>query len=116
MTCIRLILLTALIASGCTTAPVQEEPVQATAAPTPPCQKPAHLVRDLTVPWSVRTYIIAPCGRGVTRREHRTCGACLCGCRALSKREARTVIRFLASLVRTTFLTGLATVAFAVSA
>ncbi|MGH8651415.1 MAG: TIGR03759 family integrating conjugative element protein [Gammaproteobacteria bacterium] len=53
-------------------------------------------------------------GRGVTRREHRTYGACLC--RALGKREARTVIRFLASLVRTTFLTGLATVAFAVSA
>ncbi len=52
--------------------------------------------------------------RGVTRREHRTCGACLC--RALGQREARTVIRFLASLVRHPLLTGLATLAFAVRA
>jgi len=60
MICIRLILLTALAASGCTIPPVQEhpDPVQAIAAP---CQTPAHLVRDLTVPWDLRTYVIAPC-------------------------------------------------------
>jgi len=63
VTCIRLILLTALAASGCTIPRVQEhpDPVQATVAPTPPCQTPAHLVRDLTVPWNLRTYVIAPC-------------------------------------------------------
>ena len=54
-------------------------------------------------------------GRGITGHEHWTC-ACLFRCRALGKREARTVIRFLASLVRTTLLTGLATLAFAVCA
>lgn len=60
MTCIRLILLAALTASGCTTPPVQEDPdpLQATAAP---CQTPPHLMRDLTVPWNLRTYVIAPC-------------------------------------------------------
>ncbi|MGH8646102.1 MAG: hypothetical protein ACREX4_17250, partial [Gammaproteobacteria bacterium] len=50
----------ALSASGCATPPVQEDPdpVQATAAP---CRTPAHLVRDLTAPWSLRTYVIGPC-------------------------------------------------------
>ncbi len=61
MTRTRLILLVALSASGCATPPVQEDPVQATAAPTPPCPTPAHLVRDLTAPWSLRTYVIGPC-------------------------------------------------------
>ncbi|MGH2401016.1 MAG: hypothetical protein ACRDF6_14365 [bacterium] len=28
---------------------------------TPVCHPPEYLVRDLTVPWAARTYVVGPC-------------------------------------------------------
>lgn len=64
-------LFTALFVSACTTSPVREDALaaQPTAAqtPPPPCQSPEHLVRDLTVPWPTRTYVIGPCPKAEAR-------------------------------------------------
>ena len=60
----RLILLAVLATSGCATPPVQKDPDPVPTTPAPSalrCHDPHHLVRDLTVPWSRRTYVIAPC-------------------------------------------------------
>lgn len=32
-------------------------------APAPPCVHPPYRVRDLTVPWTQRTYLVAPCAK-----------------------------------------------------
>lgn len=68
------------LASACTaTAPVNEPSASAAAppqraeeeplkieAPASPCAKSPYRVRDLTVPWTQRTYLVAPCpARGV---------------------------------------------------
>lgn len=65
MTRVGVYLLTALLVCGCTAPPVREDahlaqPKAAEMLPSP-CHAPAHLVRDLTVPWSMRTYVIGPC-------------------------------------------------------
>lgn len=58
------------VLSACALPPVQdvafsEEDALSTAkglkTPAPPCTPPAHLVRDLTVPWGARSYVIGPC-------------------------------------------------------
>ena len=65
MTRTILFVLIAVLLSACTTPSVREDalPTQPTAVRTHPlpCHAPAHLVRDLTVPWSMRTYVIGPC-------------------------------------------------------
>ena len=65
MTSARVCLLTALLVCGCTAPAVREDAHLAQPKtdemPPPPCHAPAHLVRDLTVPWSMRTYVIGPC-------------------------------------------------------
>ncbi|MGH3994201.1 MAG: hypothetical protein ACRDSN_17280 [Pseudonocardiaceae bacterium] len=58
------LLLTTLFFSACTTAPVREEapPMQPAALRAQPvCHPPEYLVRDLTVPWAARTYVVGPC-------------------------------------------------------
>lgn len=57
-------LLAALLVSACTTTAVREDapPMQPAALRAQPvCHAPEHLVRDLTVPWAVRTYVVGPC-------------------------------------------------------
>lgn len=65
MTRTILFVLIAVLLSACTTPSVREDalPTQPTAVRTHPlpCHAPAHLVRDLTVPWSMRTYVIGSC-------------------------------------------------------
>jgi hypothetical protein len=56
-------LLATLLVSACT-APVREHapPMQPAALRAQPvCHPPEYLVRDLTVPWAVRTYVVGPC-------------------------------------------------------
>ena len=57
-------LLATLVVSACTSAPVrQDAPPMLPAAlrAQPICHPPEYLVRDLTVPWAVRTYVVGPC-------------------------------------------------------
>jgi hypothetical protein len=63
MTRVSSFLLATLLVSACTTAPVREAPPMppAAAPETRVCHPPEYLVRDLTVPWAVRTYIVGPC-------------------------------------------------------
>ncbi len=53
------------ILSACATPAIHERALtpKSTAAQTAPspCRAPEHLVRDLTVPWRARTYVIGPC-------------------------------------------------------
>ncbi|MGH8569952.1 MAG: hypothetical protein ACREXU_18590 [Gammaproteobacteria bacterium] len=53
------------ILSACATPAIHEHALtpKSTAAqtPPPPCRAPEHLVRDLTVPWRARVYVIGPC-------------------------------------------------------
>lgn len=56
--------LLAMLVSACTTAPVREDapPMQPAALQAQPvCHPPEYLVRDLTVPWAVRNYVVGPC-------------------------------------------------------
>ncbi len=57
-------LLATLLVSACIPAPVREDapPMQpAVLRAQPVCHPPEYLVRDLTVPWAVRTYVVGPC-------------------------------------------------------
>lgn len=53
------------VLSACATPAIHERALtpESTAAqtPPPPCQSPEHLVRDLTVRWAVRSYLVGPC-------------------------------------------------------
>jgi hypothetical protein len=57
-------LLSGSLCSACATPPVREDayPAQRAALQTPqPCHAPDRLVRDLTVPWEQRIYVVGPC-------------------------------------------------------
>ncbi len=61
--------LLAMLVSACTTAPVREDapPMQPAALRAQPvCHPPEYLVRDLTVPWAMRTYVVGPCPESET--------------------------------------------------
>lgn len=68
-------LLATLLVSACTTAPVREDapPMQPAAFRAQPvCHPPEYLVRDLTVPWAVRTYVVGPCPETEARTASRS--------------------------------------------
>jgi len=54
-----------VVLSACATPAINERALtlKSTAAQTapPPCRAPEHLVRDLTVRWDVRSYLVGPC-------------------------------------------------------
>ncbi len=57
-------LVATLLVSACVPAQVREDtpPMQPAALRAQPvCHPPEYLVRDLTVPWAVRTYVVGPC-------------------------------------------------------
>ncbi len=52
------------LCAACATPPAREDglPMQPAALHAPqPCLAPDRLVRDLTVPWELRTYVVGPC-------------------------------------------------------
>ncbi|MGH8650996.1 MAG: hypothetical protein ACREYE_01930 [Gammaproteobacteria bacterium] len=53
------------VLSACATPAIHERALtpKSTTAQTapPPCRAPEHLVRDLTVRWAVRRYLVGPC-------------------------------------------------------
>jgi hypothetical protein len=63
------------LVSACATSPPAKEHVAPDASPGPPrdrdltCLEPSYLVRDLTVPWAQRTYLVGPCDGGRDQRD-----------------------------------------------
>ena len=62
------LILVLILSTGCTALQPADAPISADAQrQAVACQEPPFLVRDLTVPWPKRTYLIGPCEPPSTR-------------------------------------------------